>query len=494
MLLSKPSSMNGQRGLLIARFVKGISGFGSFALINQISAFLLVPIYWKYLDPSDYGVIGIFTIVVTVLSAIFTFGLSGTVERYYFEWDESLRQIKIRVLWYIQLFAMMIFALISHALFFFGWVSFDSVEYSPVVFIAITCSSFMAFQYIPFSILRVTQNIKLFGILSLLQFFMTALMTIGFLMISEVKLEGYLLAQFISTGLMAVIWVFVLDGRAGRAQWVNIKEELKFASPNLPLTAITRASEVVDKVILEKFLSLGTLGLYIVGNRFGGYFGSVNSVLKLAFYPLIYERIVKEGGEPDELTELSLFYVLLLSQLGLIVIVLFEGVVSWFGDGKFYGAFDYIPLFVVASFIGGMSSALGMGIELAKVPHKAFYAVIPSSASAIVLALLLIPQFGVYGGILTLIVSSFIKTSISIYLGYKYFPRRFPLLDLSIILLVNALVVWGISTYRIDSFSGVVLKILCVFLVSIVLAAIIYRDQMHLLIRIWRKKSDGNAE
>lgn len=479
--------MSNQRGLLIAKFVKGISGFGSYALINQISAFLLVPIYWKYLAPSDYGVIGIFTIVVNVLSAIFTFGLNGTLERYYFEWEDSLRRTKIRVLWYIQLSAMVFFSLISHSMFFLGWISFDSVEYFPVVFIAISCSSFMAFQYIPFSILRVTQNIKLFGILSLLQFFMTALLTIGFLMLSEVKLEGYLLAQFISAGVMAVIWVFVLDGRAGKAQWVNIKEELKFASPNVPLTAITRASEVVDKVILEKFLSLSAFGLYVVGNRFGGYFGSVNSVLKLAFYPLIYERLVKEGGEPDELTELSLFYVLLLSQLGLIAIILFEGVVNWFGDGKFYGAFDYIPLFVVASFIGGMSSALGMGIELAKVPHKAFYAVIPSSVSAIVLALLLIPYFGVYGGILTLIVSSFIKTSISIYLGYKYFPRRFPLAELSIILLVNVIVFWGISVFRVDSFSGLLLKILCVALVSVFLVSIIYHDRVTLFLRRWLK-------
>lgn len=476
------------KGSLFGTFLKGISGFGGFALINQVGGFFLIPIYWKYLDPSDYGIIGIFTIIVSVLSALYVFGLNGTVERFFFEWNDEERNNKIKTLYHLQILMMVFLSAFLHLIFWSGIFSFNNAEYYPVVFLALMTSSFLSFQYIPFSIIRVNQKIKLFGCLSVFSFFLTALITIFLLAYADFGVEGYLYAQFSSSAFLALMWVWVIQSYSGGEGWSPVKEELKYSAPSTPLTLITRVSEVIDRVILERLLSLNLFGLYSFASQFGGYFNSVNSVLKLAFWPLIFKLVVKDQESPKQVTKLSLFYVLILAQLGLVAMVCCEAFVYWFGEKKFYDSFNYILFFIVAGFIRGVGTAFGVGIEIAKVPHKALYAVIPSSITAFALAVLLIPVLGVWGGIVALVAAAMVKSIISIYLGHRAYPRKFPAYQVGLIFAVNAIVVWGIMYFRADSLAEFLIKFFVVAASSLVLLIFLYHKQVFLYVQrcLWR--------
>jgi len=468
-------------------FVKHLSSFGSLALINQLGAFFLIPVYWSYLDPDDYGVIGIFFLVVNILSALLAFGINRSVERFYFEWTDIERPLKIRTLWFVQITLLVLLSLIVHFCFFYKLLEFSSVKYFPTIFLAIFTAAFSAFQYVPFSILRVTQNIKVFGVMSVSTFILTAFIGIYNLVVLKMGVDGYILAQFISAGIMALVWVMLTKFEMRSNGWAGISSEIRFALPTLPLVALAKAGETVDKIILERFLSLNAFGLYTIAYRFGGYYGSVNSVLKIAYYPMVYQLFINDSKSSD-ITKFSLLYVFIYAQIAILALVLFEGVVYWFGDNKFYGSFEYIPFFILAFFIKGLSSAFGIGLDLAKKPHKDLYAAVPATMASIILAVVLIPHYGIAGALITYVGSTVLRSVINIVLAYRAYPRPFPWMEFSVIVLLNAPVAIGLYGYRIDGVSDFVIKIFIVVIIAITLSLILYWKEIIRIVSLYLKE------
>ena len=62
-----------------------IYGFGQ--TLSSAVGFLLIPLYTQYLTPSDYGIIALLHISMTLVIAIFGLGLSTAIFRSYYDYD-----------------------------------------------------------------------------------------------------------------------------------------------------------------------------------------------------------------------------------------------------------------------------------------------------------------------------------------------------------------------------------------------------------------------
>ena len=59
----------------IIRISKNSVGFGIGVVLTQAVSFFLLPIYTRYLTPADYGIISLATVITSILSFIFIFGM-----------------------------------------------------------------------------------------------------------------------------------------------------------------------------------------------------------------------------------------------------------------------------------------------------------------------------------------------------------------------------------------------------------------------------------
>jgi len=171
------------------------------------------------------------------------------------------------------------------------------------------------------------------------------------------------------------------------------------------------------------------------------------------------------------------------AQIGLLATVFFEGVVSWFGEQKFQGSFDYIPFLMMTFFLRGVISAFGIGMDIAKVPHRAFYAVIPAAVTSVIMAILLIPTFGIMGAIYTLCSSLTVKALIMIFLSHKAYPRKFPLFGFVCLVVHGALVFWGIYIFRIEGVFDLVLKMIAVMVATAVPLGLMFSGSFLMIVR-----------
>jgi len=94
---------------LVLKFFKNTSIYGTFIFVTRFGAFFITPIYWHYLSPRDYGIVGITAVLQGVLSPIIILGLHGAAERFYYDWKEDEISRKLGTLWVTSIFVALFF-------------------------------------------------------------------------------------------------------------------------------------------------------------------------------------------------------------------------------------------------------------------------------------------------------------------------------------------------------------------------------------------------
>ncbi len=412
---------------LIVRFIKISSIYGGFKFIAQFGSFFIIPIYWYYLSPEDYGILGLTAVLQGILTPLMSLGLHGSLERFYYEWSEDERKYKIGVLWILKIIIslLIVFTIEYYSQRIFPYL-FSQVPYDPYFRIILATTFFTSLSFFPFTILRITEKSKVYGIISIFTFLLNAVINILLLSIFKLKVLGILLGGLISSGIIGLFWiVWMLNKIKINFNLYSIKAEILYSLPSLPIGIFDSVGNNFDRYLLEKYLGLKQLGFYNISNRFGAYFNQINSSFKTAWFPMVYKMMIQRKNFKDVLPSLSLFYFFILTIFAISASLLLKEVIYIIGKDKFIEAYKFVPLFILIYLIRNFGTVWGRGLDLAKKPIYTLYSTIPGVALGIALLYLWVPKYGTYGAIGALLVTSFIKTSIFVFLAHKLYPRQF---------------------------------------------------------------------
>ena len=452
---------------LVLRLVKNSSIYGTFIFLTRFGAFFITPIYWHYLSPKDYGIIGLTAVLQGVLSPIIILGLHGAAERFYYDWEKDEIPRKLGTLWPISVFVALFFvALIELTSSHIFPVLFKQVPYNPYFRIVLFTTFFASFQYFPFSILRITEKAKFFGLTSFMSFFTNAGISITLLAVMDVKVMAVLIGTLANSVIWAAFWmVWMLQRTKISLRVFDVKAELYYSLPSLPINIVNTIGNNFDRYLLEKYLGLTQLGYYNLGKRFGGYYNSVNSSLKTAWFPMAYQMIVQRKDMKEILPYMSLAYFYILTIFALSASLLSKEIIYWFGKSKFIEVYQYVPLFILYYLIQNFATAWGRGADLVKKPIYDLISIMSSVLVGIVLLYCLVPAYGAYGALGALLISCFVRTSIFVSIAHMLYPRRF--LFKEVIYLCILLISSFYIGYQIDCESTVLSFILKCIIISL---------------------------
>ena len=63
--------------------------YGIANLLDRIISFIMIPVYTRFLTPSDYGILELLYITSSVLSIFIGVGIESAVGRFYFDYKEQ---------------------------------------------------------------------------------------------------------------------------------------------------------------------------------------------------------------------------------------------------------------------------------------------------------------------------------------------------------------------------------------------------------------------
>ena len=386
---------------LTSRFSRGSLTYGLGSFLQRGIAFLLIPIYGRYLTPSEFGIVGIVLAIFSAFGTLFGLGLRGAVTRQYFDHSEAPERLQ-EYLGSVYSFFVLFGCVGAGALTLFGRDLFEfllaQVSFTPFVPLAIWAAFFSAATGILLSLYRAREEAGRYVTLEVASALTLAVFVVYFVVIRRGGAVGQAYGLFWSSGVMfaAALLLLVMEARPR----LNLEMVVSALGFGLPLTVHLLASWVllaVDRILLERMVPLEEVGLYTLGYQIGLIVGVAASAANSAWTPIFYDVARRKQGAAHLLGRLASVNVALSFAAALVIILFGPELVGLLADPEYAGAWVVVPVIALSYALQALYFVSVTPIFFRK--HTRILPLLTGGAAGInvVLNLLLIPPFGVLG-------------------------------------------------------------------------------------------------
>jgi O-antigen/teichoic acid export membrane protein len=355
----------GKTGLLM-RFWGNSAIYAVTSLITRLGTFLLLPIYWLRLAPEEFGLLAVSEMVTMGLTGVLTLCLEAALSRFYFEWPEAERPRQVASVWLSGSVASLALTLLAYLVASVAWDRLvRQVPFEPYIQLALAGALVRSFSNIPFSFLRVREELQRFTLFQFSTFFLSAGTGLYLVFLRGHGATGVLLGSIAGYLATSLFWVFYMSRRIQVASPFGLlAPSLRYCLPLVPTMALTLGVQLCDRYFLDRFAPLGLIGLYAVAGRFAAAVREVNTALKNSWIPFATRLFIQREDGPAVTARLANYYVAVLLTAGLAVALLSREFIEWLGPERYGGSYRYIPVLILAAVLEPLDLFAGLGLSL----------------------------------------------------------------------------------------------------------------------------------
>ncbi len=386
-----------------ARLGRASSVYALCGVANKAVGFVLLPVYTQYLTKAEFGTVTIVVLISAFLSVLYTMALGAAVMRYYHEYrhePERLAAFSGTVMSFIALVSLAMTAALALG----GEVLLrpflDDVPFYPYMMLGLgvaLCQPIID-AYLVF--LQAAERAKPYAVLVIGSVLIKTLLAIAFVVGVGFKAGGVLGAHVIATTIifaLVVVWLF-REVKFG-LQREHLRTAFRYALPLWPHTLSTQSRQLVDRMFLANLVSLGAVGVYHIGFQFGMLTHLVAASVGRAYQPLAI-RAMKDNDIPrlDNLRNLGLSLVVGYTLVAAAISLFSPEVVQFLAGPDYHDAYLVVPLLSFSNVGVGIYQLLANALMMR--PQTTKYMSLCTFFSlglSVVLALILIPRFGMLG-------------------------------------------------------------------------------------------------
>jgi O-antigen/teichoic acid export membrane protein len=374
----------------------GVYGLGDVA--TSIISFLLLPLYARFLTPTDYGAIGLLITVEVVAKIVFRFGLDASFMRLFYDCadDQARQRLASTIFWFLALVdgAVLVVCLAGLPLLarLMGIPGYDFA-----LAVVLINTFVVGFYFIPFHVLRMTDRPTTFVALTTTRTAATLLARFALIIGVDLGVTGFVLADLcvsaVFTALMLPWFRPLIRLAFSRAV---LDDALGFGLPRVPHGLLQQVMFVADRHALRVFAVLSEVGLYQMGASFGMAMKLVLNAFEYAWAPFYFQTM----KTPDAKATFRLITTYGSAGIAFLVAGLAAvgpDVVRWVMPPQFHGAAQVVPWIGLGVGFHGVYLLTSIGLNITK--STRFYPVATGAAAATSVAanVLLVPRFGAVG-------------------------------------------------------------------------------------------------
>ena len=429
---------------------------------------ILIPIYTRYLSPTEYGIIDLFMILTSIISLTIALEIHQAVVRFYQDTtDENEKMQYVSSAFIFSIFVYSLYFVISYIFSdAFTLLILDDIQYENIFLLASGAIATGGLFYFTSGQLRWQILPKQSVIVSIAHLFVVGGIAIYLLVVGGLKVESIFIGQIFGNVFGIFLSIYYAK-KSYRLVFVyeKFKEMVSFSYPLVFSGVAIFVALYIDRIAIKELLGLEELGIYGIAYRFAAVASLVMIGFQSSLSPLIYKHY-KEEETPRNVAKLFDGFVL----FALFVVsgsVLFsKEVIVLMSTEVYYDAAILVPPLVMTVLFSNMYIfAPGMGIA-----KKTKTLALISTASAIINTILnytMIPIFGLQGAVFATLFSSMIVFSIHVFVSDKYYkiPHAWPK---KVLLFITVLIVSYFVNNLFDDVSlvSVIVKILTILLIT----------------------------
>lgn len=417
------------------------------------SAFILLPVYIKYLATPVYGALSLYMAFALLVQIFVTYSFDSSIYTYYHDYKHDKEKLNVFISSVFS-FVLLVGLATSVVFFFFGSWIFEKVypdseiSFYPYGIISVITGLFQAVFKVNSSLLQTQEKAVSFLFNNLISFSLIAGLTIIGLNLYPNDLFGpiigRLLAFVISGG-----WVLgaIYYQHGFHFNFAMIKSTFGFNHPSLLYQIMLWFNSSYDRTLLLLYLPLEKVGIYDFAAKCLMAIEFVLTGFYNSFFPKVL-GITALQTEKKTTVEINRYYngltavtILLVTLCIFAIPIALDWLLLWFDKPEYIEVNQWIPLIAVTYLLRSIRFYVAMpyaALKYAK-PLPLFYLVIVSVK--ILGMVLLIPEYGIQG----VIISTWLGYGVEIlilYFGVKNkFEIQFNVFKLIIAPLVMAIVI-----------------------------------------------------
>lgn len=290
-------------------------------VVNSAVPFLLLPVFTRYLSPTDYGIVSMFQVMTGIMTPIIGLSIHGAIGRQYVEKSrEELAEYVGNCL----LLALLSFCLAGAAFLLFGTqiAALSSIDrewlWTAVVFVL-----GQVFVQVLLVLWQMQSKARQYAVLSLLQTSLNATLSLSAIVLLGMGWKGRIGAQVVTSLLFALIAITIL----ARQGWIRPRynraymiSALSFGLPLIPHALSSWATDMIDRVFVTNLVGIVDTGIYSVGYQIGMIISILEASFIQAWVPHLY-RDLKENTPAIRMKLVKLTYAYCLGLVCLAVLL-----------------------------------------------------------------------------------------------------------------------------------------------------------------------------
>lgn len=342
---SQSSAVAPPRGVFhdLKRLGRGSAVYALGRFLNAGITFAMLPLYMRILTKADYGIIALAVTIATVLGAILPLGVHGALSRHYFTAkEEEERKTMVGTAWtFITLHALVLCLLLDSQGDRICQLAFKDFTYSPYIRMSVWTAFAATFGLIPLNLLQLEEKPREFSVCNLV----VTLVTQGLVLAGVLYYRngyGYLLGTMLAPYALFPLYLGLSWSRMTlRPRMDLLKPLLALGLSIVPHALAAWVLEMSDRVVLERNVPLGQLGIYSFGYQMASALMILGQALNSAWVPYFFKMFEQEkGGEPTNLRQLCTYYVAAVWCLGLPLIAGIRELIVLIAPPSFQPAYE----------------------------------------------------------------------------------------------------------------------------------------------------------
>lgn len=399
--------------------------YGLANVMDRLVSFLMIPIYTRYLTPSDYGVLELIYMTSNLIAMVIGMRIENAVSRFYFDYEDQANRNKVissGFLGYGGLAVLLVLALVPFSGV-FARLILDSTDYASYFTVSLLTLAIGMVIPIGNAYFRTRMESKLFLFYRLLSTVLTLGLNIYFVVVVEWGVYGILVATLLAHVIVGVIMSVQILGRTGLAvDFKLVWEMVKFGLPLIPSNISAYIVHASDRYFIKEYVNIGSAGLYSLGYKIGGLVNQfVTAPFNLVWTPRRFETFSRADSERIY-ARIFTYFVTTALFMGLMISVLAKEIIKIMATEPFWPAYKVVPVIVLAYTIFSFHYHFNIGIMMEKKTKYLAYVNVSNGALNLALNFALIPPFGVWGAAWATVLCFVFKVWMTHYYSNRFFP------------------------------------------------------------------------
>ena len=221
---------------------------------------------------------------------------------------------------------------------------FENISFHPYINVVIWTLFFVIFSEIPMTLYIARKEPIPYISLQLINFVMNMIFIIYFVAYRGEGALGSIKGVLVSSIILSGIYIFVTSKEIKITfHTKKLYDSLVFGLPLVAHTLSHWALDLSDRLILTKFVSMESIGIYALGYKFGTILRILSISINKAIVPYYYETIPTINGK-KKISKLVTYYIGVISVFALLVSVLSKDIILLIANPSYYSSYKVVPI------------------------------------------------------------------------------------------------------------------------------------------------------